>query len=47
MTGYKPRAIARLVEDSLTEMPVVIVKGLRQSGKTLFLEYETASTARL
>src|SRR3990172_4373084 len=46
MTGYKPRAIARLVEDSLAEMPVVIVTGLRQSGKSTFLQNENALAGR-
>ena len=46
MTGYQPRAIARLVQDSLAEMPVVIVTGLRQSGKSTFLQHEKALAAR-
>lgn len=46
MTRYRPRAIARLIEDSLAEMPVVIVTGLRQSGKSTFLQQEKALSAR-
>ncbi len=46
MTEYKPRAIARLVQDSLAEMPVVIVTGLRQSGKSTFLQNEKALAGR-
>ncbi len=46
MTGYQPRAIARLVQDSRAEMPVVIVTGLRQSGKSTFLQHEKALAAR-
>ena len=46
MTEYQPRAIARLVRDSLAEMPVVIVTGLRQSGKSTFLQNEKALAAR-
>jgi len=46
MTGYQPRAIARLVRESLAEMPVVIVTGLRQSGKSTFLQHEKALAAR-
>jgi hypothetical protein len=46
MTWYQPRAIARLVEDSLEEMPVVIVTGLRQTGKSTFLQHEKALSSR-
>ncbi|MGH7844822.1 MAG: ATP-binding protein [Candidatus Binatia bacterium] len=46
MTGYKPRAIARLVADSLAEMPVVVITGLRQSGKSTFLQNEKALASR-
>jgi predicted AAA+ superfamily ATPase len=46
MTAYKPRAIARLVEDSLEEMPIVIVTGLRQSGKSTFLQHEKPLSSR-
>jgi len=46
MTDYKPRAIARLVADSLAEMPVVVITGLRQSGKSTFLQNEKALASR-
>lgn len=40
MTHYRPRALGRLVRDALAEMPVVVVTGLRQSGKSTFLQHE-------
>ena len=46
MTGYRSRAIARLVEDSLAELPVVVVTGLRQAGKSTFLQNEKALASR-
>ena len=35
MTGYRHRAIAPLVAESLADMPVVVITGLRQSGKSM------------
>jgi uncharacterized protein len=46
MTRYRSRAIARLVEDSLAELPVVVVTGLRQAGKSTFLQNEKALASR-
>jgi predicted AAA+ superfamily ATPase len=46
MTGYFPRAIARLVEEALAEMPVVAITGLRQSGKSTFLQSEKSLADR-
>ena len=46
MTGYRHRAIARLVAESLADMPVVVVTGLRQSGKSTFLQQEKALASR-
>jgi predicted AAA+ superfamily ATPase len=46
MTGYHPRALARLVAESLTAMPVVVVTGLRQSGKSTFLQSERSLAGR-
>lgn len=40
MTKYRPRALGRLVRAALSEMPVVVVTGLRQSGKSTFLQFE-------
>jgi predicted AAA+ superfamily ATPase len=37
MTSYLPRALAPLARRALREMPVVVVTGLRQSGKSTFL----------
>jgi hypothetical protein len=37
MTTYLPRELARPTQEALTELPVVVVTGLRQSGKTTFL----------
>ena len=40
MTTYRPRALGLLVRDALADMPVVIVTGLRQAGKSTFLQHE-------
>jgi len=40
MTRYHPRALGPVVRDALAEMPVVIVTGLRQAGKSTFLQHE-------
>lgn len=37
MTGYRPREISTLVQEALSSLPVVVVTGLRQAGKTTFL----------
>ncbi len=42
MTDYRPRELAGLVSDALGSLPVVVVTGLRQSGKTTFLQNDGA-----
>ncbi len=37
MTDYHPRDIAGAVNNALEDMPVVVVTGMRQTGKTTFL----------
>ena len=37
MTTYHPRELSKLVHEALASLPVVVVTGLRQSGKTTFL----------
>jgi len=37
MTDYYPRDIAEAVSNALENMPVVVVTGMRQTGKTTFL----------
>jgi len=46
MTDYRPRALAHLVRDALTELPVVVVTGLRQAGKSTFLQQEPGLAER-
>lgn len=46
MTGYRPRSLGRLVREALSEMPVVVVTGLRQSGKSTFLQHEKGLAGR-
>lgn len=46
MTGYRPRAVGRIVRDALADMPVVVVTGLRQSGKSTFLQHERGLAGR-
>ena len=38
MTGYYSRDIGGLVSKALSEMPVVVVTGMRQTGKTTLLQ---------
>ena len=46
MTAYRQRSIGTLVRDALAEMPVVVVTGLRQSGKSTFLQHEKGLAGR-
>ncbi len=47
MTDYRMRALGRLVREALAEFPVVVVTGLRQCGKSTFLQNETELKDRL
>ncbi len=38
MTDYHPRAIASQIRAALGDMPVVVVTGMRQTGKSTFLQ---------
>lgn len=40
MTGYLPREITTLVDEALHALPVVVLTGLRQAGKTTFLQQD-------
>ena len=40
MTDYRRRDLAPATLDALRDMPVVVVSGLRQAGKTTFLQHE-------
>jgi predicted AAA+ superfamily ATPase len=40
VTGYFQRDLASAVGKALKNMPVVVITGLRQSGKTTFLQHE-------
>jgi predicted AAA+ superfamily ATPase len=46
MTGYRKREIGGLVRRALTTMPVVAVTGLRQAGKSTFLQNEPGLAGR-
>lgn len=46
LTKYRARAIGRLTRAALASMPVVVVTGLRQSGKSTFLQHEKGLTGR-
>jgi len=37
MTGYRPREIGKVVVDALKSMPVVVLSGMRQTGKSTLL----------
>jgi len=40
MTEYKPREITRILLEALDNMPVVVLSGMRQSGKSTLLQNE-------
>lgn len=40
MTGYCPRSIIKQIIPALKSMPVVVITGMRQTGKSTFLQYE-------
>lgn len=46
MTVYRQRSLGKLLSKALTTLPVVVVTGLRQSGKTTFLQNEPSLTGR-
>lgn len=46
MTTYRPRSLARPVREALADMPVVVVTGLRQAGKSTFLQNERGLKGR-
>ena len=46
MNDYHPRELSRLVRDALDSLPVVVVTGLRQAGKTTFLQNDAALRGR-
>jgi predicted AAA+ superfamily ATPase len=47
MTDYLPRALGAPVREALSSLPVVVVTGLRQSGKSTFLQQEAGLRDRL
>jgi len=40
MTLYRPRELTHLVAEALKTLPVVVITGLRQAGKTTFLRHQ-------
>ncbi len=44
--GYRPREIAPRVRAALRSLPVVVLTGLRQAGKTTFLRHDPALDGR-
>src|SRR3990172_5387516 len=40
MTAYRHRALGGLLRDALADMPAVVVTGLRQAGKSTFIQHE-------
>lgn len=47
MTGYRRRELGAAARAALAEMPVVVVTGLRQAGKSTFLQHEPGLGQRL
>ena len=43
---YKHREIAPVIKDALKDMPVVVITGMRQSGKSTFLKRDAALKGR-
>lgn len=43
---YKPREIATVIKEALHDMPVVVITGMRQSGKSTFLKMEAGLKGR-
>ncbi|MBI2217343.1 MAG: ATP-binding protein [Candidatus Rokubacteria bacterium] len=46
MTAYRRRELGDAVRSALAEMPVVVVTGLRQTGKSTFLQHEPGLAGR-
>ncbi len=46
MTDYRPRELTALIREALGSLPVVVVTGLRQSGKTTLLATDPAFAGR-
>jgi predicted AAA+ superfamily ATPase len=46
MTGYRPRELTPLIREALGSLPVVVVTGLRQAGKTTLLATDPAFAGR-
>lgn len=46
MTAYRPRELTVLVREALRSLPVVVVTGLRQAGKTTFLQQDPVFAGR-
>src|SRR5947209_7175720 len=47
MTAYRPRSIGPRVDEALREMPVVVISGMRQTGKSTLLQHESGLGDRL
>ena len=46
MTEYYRRDISTSIKDALADMPVVVLTGMRQTGKSTFLQKETGLKRR-
>ncbi len=46
MTAYLERELASAVLSALEEMPVVVITGMRQTGKTTFLQRQSGFEGR-
>lgn len=46
MTSYHPRDIGPAIRHALTQMPVAVLTGLRQAGKSTFLQHQAGLQAR-
>ena len=46
MTDYRPRALSAQLAEALADMPVVVMTGMRQTGKSTLLQRDAALAAR-
>lgn len=46
MTPYIERDIGPAVLEALNQMPVVVLSGMRQTGKTTFLQHQSGLEGR-
>ncbi len=46
MTAYRPRALSARLAEALADMPVVVMTGMRQTGKSTLLQQDATLAGR-